>query len=351
MAGARGTHRKSGSGRCGWSSSRRGARLAVGGDPVDCGEDGLHDGDAAQVGAAGRERQRRCRGVTSDERERLKELERENRRAAPRERDPAQGVGVFRPGGARPPTEVMVAFIDEHREAYGVEPICASSCRSPRRRTTSARRASADPARRPARAQRDAELRAEIRARLGRELPRLRGAEGVAAAPARRHRGGALHGRAADAARWGCAARFAAGVQDDDPRRCSPSARSISCSDEFTRDRPNQLWVADLTYVATWRGFVYVAFVIDVFSRRIVGWRVSSSLRSDLALDALEQALHDRAGRRRAGSSQRSRRRSTCRSATPSAWPRPASSRRSAASAIRTTTRSPRRSSASSRPR
>ena len=61
-----------------------------------------------------------------------------------------------------------------------------------------------------------------------------------------------------------------------------------------TATRPNQLRLADLTYVATWRGFVYVAFVIDVFSRRIVGWRASSSLRSDLALDALEQALYDR---------------------------------------------------------
>jgi putative transposase len=63
---------------------------------------------------------------------------------------------------------------------------------------------------------------------------------------------------------------------------------------DFTADRPNRLWVADLTYVATWAGFVYVAFVVDVFSRRIVGWRASTSLRSDLALDALEQALHDR---------------------------------------------------------
>ena len=63
---------------------------------------------------------------------------------------------------------------------------------------------------------------------------------------------------------------------------------------EFHASRPNQLWVADITYVATWNGFVYVAFVIDVFSRAIVGWRVSSSLRSDLALDALEQALHAR---------------------------------------------------------
>jgi transposase InsO family protein len=63
---------------------------------------------------------------------------------------------------------------------------------------------------------------------------------------------------------------------------------------DVTATRPNQLWVADLTYVATWRGFVYVAFVIDAFSRTIVGWRASSSLRSDLALDALEQALYAR---------------------------------------------------------
>jgi putative transposase len=63
---------------------------------------------------------------------------------------------------------------------------------------------------------------------------------------------------------------------------------------QFRATRPNELWVADLTYVATWRGFAYVAFVIDVFARRMVGWRVSTSLRSDLALDALEQALYDR---------------------------------------------------------
>ena len=65
----------------------------------------------------------------------------------------------------------------------------------------------------------------------------------------------------------------------------------------FTATRPNQLWVADLTYAATWRGFVYVAFVIDVFARRIVGWRVATTLRTDLALDALEQALHARPDR------------------------------------------------------
>ena len=64
----------------------------------------------------------------------------------------------------------------------------------------------------------------------------------------------------------------------------------------FTATQPNQLWVADFTYVATWRGFVYVAFVIDVFARRIVGWRVSASLRTDFVLDALEQAIYERCG-------------------------------------------------------
>jgi transposase InsO family protein len=64
----------------------------------------------------------------------------------------------------------------------------------------------------------------------------------------------------------------------------------------FAATRPNQLWVADFTYVATWRGFVYVAFVIDVFARRIVGWRVAASLRTDFVVDALEQAIYDRCG-------------------------------------------------------
>ena len=70
---------------------------------------------------------------------------------------------------------------------------------------------------------------------------------------------------------------------------------------QFQATRPNQLWVSDFTYVATWAGFVYVAFVIDVFARRIVGWRVSSSLRTDFVLDALEQAIYTRGGARPAG--------------------------------------------------
>ena len=72
--------------------------------------------------------------------------------------------------------------------------------------------------------------------------------------------------------------------------------RPISSIASSPRRGPNQLWVADFTYVATWRGFVYVAFVIDVFARRIVGWRVSASLATDFVLDALEQAIYDRCG-------------------------------------------------------
>lgn len=77
------------------------------------------------------------------------------------------------------------------------------------------------------------------------------------------------------------------------PDKVSPRPADL-VDRKFTADGPNRLWVSDLTYVATWIGFVYVAFIIDVFSRKIVGWRVSRSLRSDLALDALEQALYSR---------------------------------------------------------
>ena len=76
---------------------------------------------------------------------------------------------------------------------------------------------------------------------------------------------------------------------------------------QFQASRPNQLWVADFTYVATWAGFVYVAFVIDVFARRIIGWRVARSMRADLVLDALEQALWSRSGNQGRRASQRSR--------------------------------------------
>ena len=120
--------------------------------------------------------------------------------------------------------------------------------------------------------------------------------------------GGPLHGGAPDAARWALQGavrgrKFKTTIPDEAAARPADLV-----SRDFTADRPNELWVADLTYVATWRGFVYVAFVIDVFSRTIVGWRASRSLRTDLALDALEQALYARPDTDRPGASQRPRR-------------------------------------------
>ena len=187
----------------------------------------------------------------------------------------------------------MVAFIDDHREKFGVEPICrvlpiAPSVYYERKvwqRT---------PERRPARAQRDEGLCEHVRRvwyenkevygprKVWKQLKR----EGHAVARCTvtrlmRHLGlqGTVRGR-----------RFKVTT--------TPAEAALRPADlvarQFTATRPNQLWVADFTYVATWAGFTYVAFVIDVFSRRIVGWRASNSLRTDLALDALEQALYAR---------------------------------------------------------
>ena len=136
----------------GWCSSTGRAPLAVGGDCGHRAEARLHDRDAAAVGAPGRARYRPARRADDDERERLKRLERENRRAEARQRDPAEGVGVFRPGGARPPTEVMVAFIDEHRDDVRGRVDLRACCRSPRRRTSGGKAQQDDPTRRSARA-------------------------------------------------------------------------------------------------------------------------------------------------------------------------------------------------------
>src|SRR5262245_1304748 len=187
----------------------------------------------------------------------------------------------------------MVRFIDEHRAKFGVEPICAVLPIAPsvyyeyrvRRR---------EPDRCPRRVRRDHELCAPIRRvwQANREVYGVRKVwqqlrrEGHAVARCTVQRlmrqlglRGVVRGR-----------RFKTTTQPDTaaPRPADLVTR------RFTATRPNEPWVADLTYVATWRGFAYVAFVIDVFARRIVGWRVTSSLRSDLALDALEQALYDR---------------------------------------------------------
>jgi transposase InsO family protein len=186
----------------------------------------------------------------------------------------------------------MVAFIDAHRATYGVEPICAVLPIAPATYYEQKVR-QADPTRLPARAQRDAALRPEI-ARVWHQHRRCYGAKKVWKQLGREQ----IPVARCTVARLMDQLGLRGVVRGRRVRTTVPDPVAERPRDlvqrNFRATRPNQLWVSDLTYVATWRGFVYVAFVIDVFSRRIVGWRAASSLRSDLALDALEQALYDR---------------------------------------------------------
>jgi putative transposase len=187
----------------------------------------------------------------------------------------------------------MVRFIEDHRAVYGGESICTLVRIAPSTSFLHKAR-ERDPTRRSARAQPDAVWRVEIQRvwdahhqvygsrKIWKQLRR----EGhqIARCTVRRLMrilglAGATRGRT-----WVTTTQAA------------PEADRLPdlVDRQFTATRPNQLWVSDFTYVATWRGFVYVAFVVDVFSRRIVGWRASASLRTDLALDALEQAIYDR---------------------------------------------------------
>lgn len=186
----------------------------------------------------------------------------------------------------------MVAFIDDHRDEYGIEPICEMLPIAPSTyHLHKARRVNPDL--RPDREKRDAELELHIRRvwddnfqvygprKVWKELKReKRDVARCTVERLMRKMGlqGVVRGRT-----------FKTTIGDDTATRPADLVKR-----NFIATRPNQLWVADLTYVATWAGFVYVAFVIDVFSRMIVGWRVSSSLRTDLALDALEQAICSR---------------------------------------------------------
>jgi transposase InsO family protein len=173
----------------------------------------------------------------------------------------------------------MVQFIDEHRGAYGVEPICATLPIAPS--TYYERKAlQRDPQRRSARAKRDEELVPDIR-RVWEENRSVYGAEKVwrqlgreevevarctvARLMSKMGLRGAVRGRAIKVTT----------VADENAARPQDLVHR-----KFEASAPNQLWVADLTYVASWSGFVYVAFIVDVFSRFIVGWRVSSSLHT-----------------------------------------------------------------------
>lgn len=186
----------------------------------------------------------------------------------------------------------MKAFIEENKGTYGVEPICKVLPIAPSTYYEHAVR-QADPAKAPPRVQRDIALSEHIR-RVWEENFRAYGVrkvwrqllrEGLAVARctvARLMRQMGLKG-----------------VVRGKSIRTTFSDKAAACpldlvNRQFRADRPNALWVSDFTYVSTWQGWVYVAFVIDVFSRRIVGWKASSSAQTDFVLDALEQALYAR---------------------------------------------------------
>jgi len=245
----------------------------------------------------------------------------------------------------------MIAFIDDHREVHGVEPICKVLPIAPSTyHDYLAKRA--DPAKLSVRAKRDLRLKPEIERvfvenfevygvrKVWRQLNR----ENIPVARCTVERLMADLGLQ--------------GVIRGKPIRTTVQDKAAPCPLDhvnrvFHAPAPNMLWLSDFTYVSTWSGFVYVAFVIDAYARRIVGWRVSRTAHASFVLDALEQALHERRPASKAGLVHHSDRGSqlTSASATLSGWPRRASSLRSAASAAATTTRSPKRSTVSTRPR
>jgi putative transposase len=187
----------------------------------------------------------------------------------------------------------MVGFIDEHREKFGVEPICAVLPIAPSLYYELKAR-ECDRHRWPARTRRNEELCEHI-GRVWRENREVYGVRKVWQQLKREGQAVARCTVARLMRRLGLAGvvRGRKFTVTTIPDTAAPRPPDL-VTRQFKAGRPNQLWVADLTYVATWRGFVYVAFIIDAFSRRIVSWRASNSLRSDLALDALEQALYDR---------------------------------------------------------
>ncbi|MGT3951196.1 IS3 family transposase [Escherichia coli] len=227
-------------------------------------------------------------GLTSAERQRLKELERENRELRRSNDILRQASAYFCEGGVRPPLEKMMPLLDKLREQYGVRPVCSElhiapstyyHCQQQRHH----------PDKRSARAQHDDWLKKEIQRvydenhqvygvrKVWRQLLR----EGIRVARCTVARLMAVMGLA--------------GVLRGKKVRTTVSRKAVAACDrvnrQFVAERPDQLWVADFTWVSTWQGFVYVAFIIDVFAGYIVGWRVSSSMETTFVLDALEQAL------------------------------------------------------------
>nr|WP_216349625.1 IS3 family transposase [Escherichia coli] len=227
-------------------------------------------------------------GLTTAERQRLKELERENRELRRSNDILRQASAYFGEGGVRPPLEKVMPLLDKLRKLYGVGPVCSElhiapstyyHCQQQRHH----------PDKRSARAQRDDWLKKEILRvydgnhqvygvrKVWRQLLR----EGIRVARCTVARLMAVMGLA--------------GVLRGKKVRTTVSRKAVAAGDrvnrQFVAERPDQLWVADFTYVSTWQGVVYVAFIIDVFAGYIVGWRVSPSMETTFVLDALEQAL------------------------------------------------------------
>ncbi|EEW2765600.1 TPA: IS3 family transposase, partial [Escherichia coli] len=227
-------------------------------------------------------------GLTTAERQRLKELERENRELRRSNDILRQASAYFAKAEFDRLWKKLMPLLDKLREQYGVGPLCSElhiapstyyHCQQQRHH----------PDKRSARAQRDDWLKKEIQRvydenhkvygvrKVWRQLLR----EGIRVARCTVARLMAVMGLA--------------GVLRGKKVRTTISRKAVVAGDrvnrQFVAERPDQLWVADFTYVSTWRGFVYVAFIIDVFAGYIVGWRVSSSMETTFVLDALEQAL------------------------------------------------------------
>jgi putative transposase len=186
----------------------------------------------------------------------------------------------------------MIAFIDDHRQTHGIEPICKVLPIAPSiYHDHAAKRA--DPSKLSARARRDGALKSEVR-RVFEENFHVYGTRKVWRQ---------LKREGKDVARCTVARLMKAmgleGAIRGKPIRTTHQDKAVPCpldrvNRQFRAQAPNVLWVSDFTYVSTWTGFVYVAFVIDVYARRIGGWRASRTAHASFVLDALEQAIHDR---------------------------------------------------------
>ncbi|EFK2831946.1 IS3 family transposase [Escherichia coli] len=227
-------------------------------------------------------------GLTTAERQRLKELERENRELR-RSNDILRQVSAyFAKAEFDRLWKKLMALLDKLREQYGVGPVCSEQHIAPST-YYHCQQQRHHPDKRSARAQRDDWLKREIQRvydenhqvygvrKVWRQLLR----EGIRVARCTVARLMAVMGLA--------------GVLRGKKVRTTVSRKTVAAGDrvnrQFVAERPDQLWVADFTYVSTWQGFVYVAFIIDVFAGYIVGWWVSSSMETTFVLDALEQAL------------------------------------------------------------